>query len=82
MDWRLGTVHKQFVWLNLVWDDRCEIFAILSAYNEFVAVVDYCDIMLSFCLSEHKTLVWHEKVGINVFQIMLLITLTLQEGES
>ncbi|XP_028162999.1 piggyBac transposable element-derived protein 4-like [Ostrinia furnacalis] len=45
---------------------------IVIQYNNFMNGVDRQDQMLSYYTCEHKTMRWYKKVGIHVFQMMLL----------
>ncbi|KAL0829832.1 hypothetical protein ABMA28_003315 [Loxostege sticticalis] len=41
-------------------------------YNKFMNAVDRHDQMMSYYTCEHKTMRWYKKVGIHIFQTMLL----------
>lgn len=45
---------------------------LIAEYNKFMGGVDHCDQMLQYYCCEHKVLRWYKKLGVHLFQIMLI----------
>ncbi|KAG5872728.1 hypothetical protein JTB14_036116 [Gonioctena quinquepunctata] len=47
---------------------------LVNEYEEYTAGVDNCDQILAYYTCEHQILIWYKKLGIHIFQLMLLNT--------